>query len=132
MPDPAFCSQYSGISPCCLPNSSPSHRVFGAPSQLPIAGGAGARPDHPINRPQAFKELQQTRPDFIQIWATTLRRSNFLLILAGMSRWQRRLGSSQTYGARRRFDAGAASVDIAERRQKRCDNCNHHGCGKDS
>jgi len=82
------------------------------------------------NRPQAFKVLQPARPDFMQIWIT-LRRSNCLLILAGMSRWQRRMGPSQTYRARRRFDAGAAGVDIVQCRQKRCDSCNNQGCSKD-
>jgi len=38
------------------------------------------------------------------------------LFLAGM-RWQRRMGSSQTYRARS-FRAGAASVDIVQDRQK--------------
>jgi hypothetical protein len=73
---------------------------------------------------------QQTRPDFVQIWAITLRRSNCLLILAG-TRWQRRMGSSQTYRAQRRFRAGAASIDIAQHRQRSCENCNNQGCGKD-
>jgi hypothetical protein len=45
------------------------------------------------NRAQAFKVLQPARPDSMQTW-TTLRRSNCLLILVGMSRWQRRMGSS--------------------------------------
>ena len=63
---------------------------------------------------------------------TVVRRSNGLSVLAGTSRWpRRRMGSGHSYRAGRRFDVGTASVDIVQRRQKRCDYCDSQNCGKD-
>jgi len=66
-------------------------------------------------------------------WTTVVRRTNCLSVLAGTSRWQRRrMGSGHPYRSGWRFDVSTASVDIVQRRQKRCDYCNSQNCGKDS
>jgi hypothetical protein len=83
----------------------PSHRLsWDLAPAAPSPGSAAASATPAATAPAA--------PDFMRV-LDPQRRSNCLLVLTGLSRRQRRMGSSQTYRARRGFDAGAASVDIA-------------------